>query len=57
MGTGIPSREQSGRSVTLTSHLYLVPKLRMSGGIPPIPLYVFMAWTEIFTFLHISEFH
>jgi hypothetical protein len=26
-----------GRSVKLTSHLHLVPRLRMCGAIPPLP--------------------
>jgi hypothetical protein len=28
----------------LTAHLYLVPRLRMSGAIPLLPLYPLMAW-------------
>jgi hypothetical protein len=31
-------------SVKLTTHLHLVPRSRMSGAIPPFPLYIFMAW-------------
>jgi hypothetical protein len=31
-------------TVTLTTHLQLVPRLRMSGAIPPLPQYVFMTW-------------
>jgi hypothetical protein len=30
--------------VGLTTHLRLVPRSRMSGAVPPLPLYVFMAW-------------
>jgi len=30
--------------VTLTIHLHLVLRLRVRGAIPPLPLYVFMAW-------------
>jgi len=29
--------------VKLTTHLHLVPRSRMSGAIPPLPQYVFMA--------------
>lgn len=39
-------REKSGRNMKLTTHLYLEPKLRMSGGIPSLPLYVFMTWLQ-----------
>ena len=31
--------------VTLTTHLHVVPRLRMSGYIPPLFLYTFMAWS------------
>jgi len=31
----------------LTTHHYLMLRSRMSGGIPPRPLYVFMIWTGI----------
>ena len=34
----------------LTIHLYLVPRLRMSGAILPLPLYGFEACTDSFTF-------
>jgi hypothetical protein len=30
--------------VKLTTQLHLVPRSRMSGAIPPLPVYVFMAW-------------
>ena len=33
-----------GRSVTLTTHLHLVPRLRMNGVIPLRRLYAFMVW-------------
>jgi hypothetical protein len=33
------------RSVKLTAHLHLAPRLRMSGTIPLLPLYAFMVWT------------
>ena len=37
------SPEQCGQSVNLTTHLYLIPKLRMSGALLLFPLDVFMA--------------
>jgi len=40
---GLLFREQSGRSVKPTSHLHLLPRLRIRGSIPPLPQYVFMA--------------
>jgi hypothetical protein len=45
MGTGgsFPPG-QSGRSVKLTTHLHLEPRLRMRGDIPPLPQYVSMPW-------------
>jgi hypothetical protein len=39
------SQEQTKWRVRLTTHLDLVPKLRMSGATPLLPLYAFMAWT------------
>jgi hypothetical protein len=30
--------------VKLTTHLHLVPRLRMGGVIPQLPIYGFMAW-------------
>ena len=35
----------SGRGVDLTTHIHLVPRLRISGAIPLHPLYAFMVWT------------
>jgi hypothetical protein len=29
-----------------TTQVYLVPRLRMSGAVPLLPLYVFMVWTD-----------
>ena len=34
---GLFHRGYSGRVVKLTTHFHLVPKLRMSGTIPPFP--------------------
>jgi hypothetical protein len=31
-----------GRNVKLTTHLHLVPRLRMRGAVPPLPQYIFM---------------
>jgi len=36
------SPEQSGQCVKLTAHPHLVPRLRMSGAIPPLPLSHFL---------------
>jgi len=33
--------------VKLTAHLHLVPRLRMSGAVPLLPLHAFMVWTRI----------
>jgi hypothetical protein len=45
MSTRVLSREKGD------VHVYLVPRLRISGGIPLLPLYAFMAWTGTnFTF-------
>jgi hypothetical protein len=49
--------------VKLTTHLHLVPRSRMRGGIPPLPRYVFMAWCLVkhrenftfFTFMDLRE--
>jgi hypothetical protein len=35
----------------LTADLHLVPRLRMSGSIPQLPLYAFMACAEMLPFL------
>jgi len=39
---------QSGRSARMHTHLHLAPMLRMSGSIPPFPIYAFMACTKKF---------
>jgi len=46
MGTRVLLTRQSDRGVILTTHLYLVPRLRMSGVIPLVPLYAFMVLTR-----------
>jgi len=45
MGIGLPPRGYGGRGMTLTTHLHLAPKLRMSGAMPLLPLYAFVTWT------------
>jgi len=51
MGTGDFSGGWSSRDVALTTHPDLVPRLRMSGPIPPLPFCACMAWCEdTFTF-------
>jgi hypothetical protein len=37
----------SGRGVKLTTHFHLVPRLRVSGAIPPLLQYTFMAWCSV----------
>ena len=34
------------------THLHLVPRLRMSGAVPLLPLYAFMAWTRKMYVIH-----
>jgi hypothetical protein len=31
----------------VATHLHLVPRLRTSGAVPPLPKYIFMAWCLI----------
>ena len=45
VSTGVLYRLKSGRSDKLTIHLYVVLRLRMSGALPPNPLYTYMAQT------------
>ena len=41
------SRRWKGWGVMFTTHpLNIVPRLRMSGAIPLLPIYAFMAWTQ-----------
>jgi hypothetical protein len=52
----------SGRGVKLITHLHLVPRLRMSGALPLLHLYVFVAWARtallfaICVFVYVCEF-
>jgi len=34
-----------GQGMKLTTHIHLLPRLRMSGAVPLIPIYAFVAWT------------
>jgi len=45
MGTDIPSRGYSGRSMKVSSHILFVLKLSVNGATPLLPPYAFMAWT------------
>jgi hypothetical protein len=38
---------KSNQGMKLTSHLYLVLRLRMCGAISPLTQYIFMAWLLI----------
>ena len=51
MGTEVIPGSEAAGGVMLTTHLHLVPGLRMSGAIPLLPLYVFMAGTGTLLFL------
>jgi hypothetical protein len=42
MDSGVLSQLQSSRGMKLTTHLYLVQKLRMNGAIPLLLLYALM---------------
>jgi len=46
-GTGVHSRGKSGQGVKTTTYLHLAPRLRMSGAIPALHLYAFMADSTI----------
>jgi hypothetical protein len=49
--TGVLSQGKSSWGVKLTTYLHLVPRLRMCGAIPLLPLYAFMLWKR--TILHV----
>jgi hypothetical protein len=55
--TLVLSREYSGRGVMLTTHLHLVPRLRVSRAIFLFLLYAFMALTGIVSPFFITETH
>jgi hypothetical protein len=46
---GLLPRGYSSRTVKLTTHLHLVPKLRICGAIPTLPQHVFMAGASLIT--------
>jgi len=35
---------EGDQGVMLTTHLHVVPRFRMSGAVPLLPQYAFMAW-------------
>jgi hypothetical protein len=39
-------RGSTGRGVKLTTQLHPVPRLRMSGAVPLLPLYALLAWSR-----------
>jgi hypothetical protein len=43
VGSGVICRGRIGLGVRLTTHLHLVPRLRMTAIIPPFPLHSFLA--------------
>jgi hypothetical protein len=43
-GTGVTDQDWTRPSVNQTSYFHLVPNLRMSGAILPLPPYALMAW-------------
>lgn len=46
--TGVLSQVYIGQGVNLASNLHTVPRLRLSGAIPLVPLYAFMWWAVTF---------
>jgi hypothetical protein len=36
---------EKGLGLKVTTHLYLVPRFRMSGALPLLPIYTFITWT------------
>jgi hypothetical protein len=46
MGTGDLSLAYSDQRLKLTTHLPLLPRLRMGGATPMFRLYALKAWTE-----------
>lgn len=54
---GLFSQQLNGQCVNLTTHIYLVPSLRMGGAVPPVLLMLKLG-TQGFTFLHMfRRFH
>jgi len=58
VGTGVSILQgQSGHSVNVTIHSYLVPRLRMGGAVPLLLLCASLAWRRqiycyFFTYIH-----
>jgi hypothetical protein len=56
MGTGILSQRQNSWCVKLTSDLYLVSRLTISGATTLLFLYVFMVWPDsLFCLLWVQQ--
>lgn len=55
--TRVLSQGLSSWGMKLTTHLHLVPRLRISGATLLLPLYAFLAWTgkTLFIYLFISK--
>ena len=39
------------KSTVGSTHFHLMPRLRMSGALPPLPIRLYGAYTDIFIFL------
>ena len=46
---------EGGRGVKLIIHLHLLPRLRIRGAIPLLPLHALIAWTEKNLPFHFSK--
>jgi len=57
MRTGVHSWGQKEHCVKLTTHPYLVPRLRISGLVPLLPLHTCMVWTGPASPLSIQSCH
>jgi hypothetical protein len=55
--TGLLSRGKSGMDGKFATHLHLIPRLRISGPIPPHPLYAFKERTGTTLFLPLPLRH
>ena len=59
LGLTLPSNQcdLGAFSAGLTTHIHLAPRLRLSGGVPPLPLYYFKActWTTLSPSLSIVQ--
>jgi hypothetical protein len=43
-GVTFSAKDKAAGGMKLTTHLHLVPRLRMRGAVLPLPQYAFMAW-------------